>query len=137
VIEADVTHRRSGDGQIEVSSFAVRLEENVGDPLSAWQATALLDAVAIYWDDGDGDFEPGVDGLLASVSPAGIDFAGVVWVDVADGLARARCSPRPKTYFVVRDTGPIGDLADTIRITLLTDGDAVCEAETAATTSRC
>jgi hypothetical protein len=133
VFRADVTHRgRSGDNQMEVSSFAVRFEESAGDPLSVLQATALMDVVAVYGDDGDDVFEPGVDPFLASVSPAGIDFWGVVWVDLPDGLAGAAIAAlAQRTFFIVLDiASPIGDLApDTVRITLLTEGDAVCEAE--------
>ena len=133
VLDADVAHRgRSGDGLIEVSSFAVRFEEGAGDPLSAWQAAALMDAVQVYGDDGDSVFEPGVDPLLASAAPAGINAAGMVRINFADGLPEAAITAlAEKTYFVVLDiASPIGDLApDTLRVTLLTDGDAVCEAE--------
>lgn len=128
-----VTHRgRAGDGQMELSAVAVRLEEAPGDPLSAFQATSLIDSVRVYGDDGDGAFEPGVDPLLAGASPAGIDGSGTVWVDLPDGAAGAAVSAlAQKTFFVALD------LADpflfaaprTVAVTLLTEGASVCEAE--------
>jgi hypothetical protein len=77
-------------------------------------------------------FEPGVDPLLASVAPAGIDPAGVVWLDLADGAAAAAVAAlAQKTFWVGLDLAqPFGPFAaSTLRVSVLTDGGAVCEAE--------
>ena len=133
LFRAVVTHRgRSGDGQMELSSVAVRLEEAPGDPLDAFQAASLIDFVRVYGDDGDSTFEPGVDPLLSSVSPAGIDGDGTVWVDLPDGAASAAISATAqKTYFVALDFADPFDVAAprTLVATLLTDGSSTCEAQ--------
>ncbi len=133
VLRAVVSHRgRSGDGQMELAAVAVRLEESAGDPLSAFQAAALIDELQVFGDDGDGLFEPGTDPLLADASVAGIDGAGVVWVDLADLLLEAAIpAVSQRSYFVALDlANPYLVFAPaTLRVTLLTDGDAVCEAD--------
>ncbi|MFN7941980.1 MAG: VCBS repeat-containing protein [Thermoanaerobaculia bacterium] len=133
LFRAAVTHRgRSGDGQIELSAVAVRLEEAPGDPLNAFQAASLIEFVEVYGDDGDGVFEPEVDPLLAAASPAGIDANGTVWVDLPDDTAGAAIAALgQRTFFVALDLAAPFQIAAprTLAVTLLSDGPFVCEAQ--------
>jgi hypothetical protein len=130
---AVVSHRgHSGDGWIELAAIAVRLEESAGDPFDPIQAASLVDEVQVYGDDGDNTFEAEVDPFLASANAAGIDFNGVVRVDLPDELLEAAIPPASqRTLFVVLDlANPIlGTAPETLRLTLLTDGGSVCEAD--------
>ena len=133
LFRADVSHRgRAGDGSIELASVAVRLEEAAGDPLSPIQAIDLIDDVLVHGDDGDGVFEVLVDPLLAAASAAGIDGDGVVRVALADLLPGAEIPAASQgTFFVALDlANQFGASAPaTLRATLLTYDDSVCEAD--------
>ena len=123
---------RSGDEWMELAAVAVRLEETTGDPLNAFEAASLIDAIQVYGDDGDSIFEPGVDPLLASGSVAVIDGDGVVWVDLADYLLGPAIPPvSQRTFFVALDLANpfLAAAPETLRVTLLTDGGSVCEGD--------
>ena len=130
---AVVLHRgRVADESVELSAVAVKLEATAGDPLTAFEAASLVDAVQVYGDDGDNVFESWADPLLASGAAAGIDVQGVVWVDLLDGIAGAAIpAVTQKTYFVALElANPYGAFAPpSLRVTLLTDGANRCEAQ--------
>lgn len=128
-----VTHRgRAGDGWIELAAVPVLLERDAGDPLNAFEAASLIDELRLYGDDGDGVFEAGVDPVISTESAAGISAAGVVWLDLLDfEIGAAIPALGERTYFVALELlDPFLVFAPaTLRVTLLTDGDAVCQAD--------
>ena len=130
VLRATATHRgRAGDTALELAAVPVRLEESAGDPLNAFQAAALIDSVRLYGDDGDLLFEPASDPLVGSVSPAGIDGQGVVWIDLAPDQVAARVSAQQqKSFFVVLELAqPFGLFAAgtaTLRASLVSSSPA-------------
>jgi hypothetical protein len=133
IFRVEVIHRgRVGDGWLELAAVALRFEESAGDPLDAFQAASVIDAVEFYGDDGDALFEPAQDPLLASASAAGIDAGGMVWVDLDDYLlAAAVPALAQRTFFVALDLAQpfLAFAPATLRVTLATDGDSVCEAD--------
>ncbi len=62
LLRIDGQHRgRGGDGDAELASLELRFEAPGGTALSDAEMAALLDALHLYRDDGDGAFEPGRD----------------------------------------------------------------------------
>jgi hypothetical protein len=70
LLEIEAIHRgRPGDGSAELTRIELLFEAVDGGALPAGAASALIDAVFLYRDDGSGTFEPGADTLLVLQSP--------------------------------------------------------------------
>jgi hypothetical protein len=102
LLRIDLVHRgRAGDPPVAPSLLAFELEESPGDPLSGAEASALIQTLAIYLDDGSGVFEDaGSDELLAFID----SFDGEVTFDLSLTDPRIHVSPgAAKSFFVVAD----------------------------------
>jgi hypothetical protein len=120
LLKVEATHRgRSGDGDVELTSFELLLEDGSGTPLSDGEAGALFDGVDVYRDDGSESFD-GADTLVGSEPPPfDLQGAGRLAVSFADDLAELRVElGTPRTYFVVADlsAGASGASPNTFRI---------------------
>ena len=92
---------RSGDNAVELSSFALMLEENPGDPLTTAEANGLIDSVAVYLDDGSGVFEAANDTQVAITDTLTL-VNGQFSLTFADGDANVQVAHgTTRDYFVV------------------------------------
>ena len=129
-LEIDAIHRgRPGDQDIELVTLELALEDGAGSPLTGTQVDALLTELAVYLDDGSGDFDAGSDTKAATISSFSLD-AGVLTVSFADADPNVQIPiSSPKKYFVGLTTEPSASSAvpDEIRVTHRTEASSTGE----------
>jgi len=132
VLTIDAAHRgRTGDGDLEIATFELLFEETPGDPLDGVELNALVEAVRVYHDDGNGTFEPGgADANFHTVnSPFGL-AAGVLTLDFVDGEANAQVAyGTDERYFIALDLAIDPGVANpnTVVVTHLTESSSTGE----------
>jgi Big-like domain-containing protein/VCBS repeat protein/FG-GAP repeat protein len=103
LLRIDLSHRgRPGDSPIALSSIALSFEQTPGDPLTAPEANALMDALYLYADDGSGAFEAGSDTLLATVATLAGGTETISFPSTADPRLQVP-QGAARSYFVVAD----------------------------------
>ncbi|MEM8995995.1 MAG: choice-of-anchor D domain-containing protein, partial [Acidobacteriota bacterium] len=129
LLQIDAVHRgRSGDGDLELSTFELLFEATAGDSLTNGELAALVDTVRLYQDDGDGIFE--TDGSDTEIYSAAAPFglaSGVLTVSFAAGAAEAQITVGDsETYFVAVDlaAAAAGAVPNTLRLTHLTSSSS-------------
>ena len=91
---------RTGDSDLELTTFGLLLEQDPGFPLTTTQANNLLAKLFVYQDNGDGVFNAGTDTLVKTVTPlaltGGVQTVSFTHLDPLVDVTRGT----PKTYFV-------------------------------------
>lgn len=102
VLKIDATHRgRTGDTPVQLQSTRILLESAPGVPLTQTEANALIDAVAVYVDDGSGVYEPGHDTMVVNLNTLALSD-GALNVPFAGPAANLQIAlGTPHTYFIV------------------------------------
>jgi len=108
---------RSGDPTLWLRGFTLRFETRLGQRLSAGQASDLFSALSIYRDNGDGQFTPGVDTLLASESGFPLNN-GEMTIAIPNAPTAAASATR---YFVVGERRNQLCSPDSIRLTVISN----------------
>lgn len=105
LLRIDGLHRgRPGDAGAEISTLELLLEEAPGDPLTGSELDALINAVRLYRDDGDGDFDPGLDTAFFAIGPPFSLTDGVLTVTMVDGDSNVQLAVGSgKTFFLAAD----------------------------------
>jgi uncharacterized repeat protein (TIGR01451 family) len=107
---AVIHHGRSGDGDLEWATLALRFTGCDGDGctpanLTSTQANALFDDLRVYRDTGDGVFESAVDAMVTTIDTLALTD-GIQTVAFDDGAADVQVTyGTPRTYFVVLHRG--------------------------------
>lgn len=97
-----VTHDgRPGDASLDWRTLLVRFAAAGGAPLTTPQANALISAVDLYLDNGDGVFNAGSDALVTGAAPLSLTD-GVQTLTLTDGDPEGLLTPggAARTYFV-------------------------------------
>ena len=106
LLQIDAAHRgRTGDGDVELVTFELLFEESPGNPLTGTELDAIVSALRIYHDDGDGAFETdGSDVEFHAVAAPFTLSSGVLTTTFVDGEADVQVSlGTDETYFVTVD----------------------------------
>jgi len=124
-LQIDASHAgRAGDADVELVSLDFQFVDNGGAELTSAQANALIDTFSIVLDDGSGQFEAGMDTVVASTSDLSLTD-GVQSVSFADGDAGVQLAPgQTRTYFAVVTITADASMQspDNFRVIHLTEG---------------
>ena len=132
LLSIEAAHRgRTGDGDLELTSFELLLEEAQADPLSDAELDSIVSNLRIVWDDGDGIFETdGSDATFLTFSAPFTLASGVLTAAFDDGAAEVQVTfGADETYFVVVDLQADADvgLVDSLIVTHLTESSSTAE----------
>jgi len=108
MLEIVATHRgRAGDRRAELTGLGVAIQDEVGIPYSTPTASAVIDELAVWLDDGSGAFEPGADLLVQAVATLSLDGDGVQALSIPAGDPSGRVPAlQSRTYFVTAELTP-------------------------------
>lgn len=128
VFTVDVAHRgRNGDTDTEVASAELRFDDGGGGPLTSGVANALVEAIRLYRDGGNGVFD-GSDTLLAEQSTLSLDGLGTQTIALVDGDPNAQVSHGADgLIFVVLEAAAGGGSPNTVRVTHVTEASSTAE----------
>ena len=79
LLRIDFAHRgRSGDADIDSLVFTLKFDDGSGTALTTAQLDDLIGNLSLYLDDGDSDFDPQTDTLLAQTSNITLNPGGIL-----------------------------------------------------------
>jgi hypothetical protein len=116
---------RAGDSIMELATLELLLEQSPGNPLTQTEAAAILDAVTLYCDDGNGWFD--VEDTAVQTFPNPFLNQGVATLSFYTGLPSASLEPGTTQRFFVAVTTTENAHAQTpnhFRITHLTESSS-------------
>ncbi|MEM6795050.1 MAG: FG-GAP-like repeat-containing protein, partial [Acidobacteriota bacterium] len=131
LLRIDGVHRgRDGDDDAELATLELLFEAAVGDPLSGAELDALVAALRLYLDDGDGVFDPALDAEFYAAAPPFAVTAGLLTLTLVDGDPSARMAVGADvTWWLAADLdGASGSaVPDTFQATHLTSASSTAE----------
>ncbi len=129
MLALDLVHQgRPGDTPVALKAITLRFESRDGQRLTAEQVAAFFSTLSIYRDNGDRQFTPGVDPLLASQSTFPVNN-GEMTIALADGQVPAAGTA---SYFVaVQSNGGVCG-TDQVRMSAVTNSRTAADSTTEA-----
>ncbi|MEM8995828.1 MAG: VCBS repeat-containing protein, partial [Acidobacteriota bacterium] len=116
-----ITFGGVGDNQAEIAALELLLEAAPGDPLSASEASSVIEELRLYEDlDDSGDLDPAVDDLIATLA-APAPSAGALRFELPDFTATISSSSFRSYLLAAQLTADaIAQPVDSLRVTLRT-----------------
>ncbi|MEM1182553.1 MAG: FG-GAP-like repeat-containing protein [Acidobacteriota bacterium] len=134
LLRIDGAHRgRAGDGDAELATLELLFEQATDDALLDEELNALVDTLRLYLDDGDGAFDPALDGLFFSSSAPFSLADGLLTLEMVDGDPGAQMSVGSDvTWWLTADFGAESGTAEanTFQIIHITSGSSTGEMST-------
>ncbi len=131
MLKITATHRgRSGDTDLELSTFELLFEETEGDPLTSAEANAIIENLLVYLDSGNGLFGAGDDTLVSTVSTLALDGSGVQTVAFTDSDPNVQIAAGDSAdFFVVVEltSDAMSQTPNTFQITHQTESTSTAE----------
>ena len=129
MLALDLVHQgRPGDTPVALKAITLRFESREGQRLTAEQVAAFFSNLAIYHDNGDGQFTPGVDAVIATQSTFPVNN-GEMTIALADGQVPAAGTAN---YFVTVQSNGGACGTDQVRMSAVTNSRTAADSVTAA-----
>ncbi|REK03300.1 MAG: hypothetical protein DWQ36_20780 [Acidobacteria bacterium] len=131
LLRIDGTHRgRAGDGDAELATLELLLEEESGDPLSDAELDGLVAALRLWLDDGDETFDTLLDSEFFALAPPYTVTDGVLTLTMVDGDPNVQLAlGGDVTWWLSADlaTGSTVAALDTLQVTHVTSASSTGE----------